>query len=306
MNRLSIYLLSSLFLLTFLGSEGQGLNLQIGDRFELSQSLTQNTLTDASNTRGNVSLDIRSSVLIEVSGLLDSSAYQINCQYKDLSLSLLSPDMEIVISSSTRSYSSIMKYLTLLEDHRFEGVLASTGELISISNLDEHIISFYEEDKLSSNEQDIIIKTLKEAFGEDAFEGFINLTLNMYCNKMASKCKKDVSYSFNAKPITLHNTFYMQNPKDGGTRIQGIGAITANEDKINFEGGSITTNLNGTQTFDHLFDSETGWLIEGNSKQKIYLVTVFHGKTDLPEGLEVPSLTETEYIFKGAKIEVEN
>ncbi len=284
----------------------QGYHLEVGEKYQLHQSFNQNTMTESSNVRGNVSLDISSTVIIDVMGIVDSLAYEIKCKYKDLSLSLFSSDMDIALSSETRGFSLIMQYIELLEEHTFNGVLSHTGELISISNLDEQILLFYNEKEERYKEQDIIIKTLKEAFGEDAFTGFINLSLNVYCENQESKCLKNVFYSFNAKPIILHNTFYMQPPKDEHIRIQGIGAIEANEEEIEFEGGTITSNMNGSQTFDHLFDAKTGWLIEGNSRQKIHVVSVFHGNNSLPEGLQVPSITETDFDFYGEKIEEEN
>jgi hypothetical protein len=284
----------------------QGYLLEVGERYRLYQSFNQNTMTESSNVRGNVSLDILSTVIIEVTGINDTLGYEIDCRYEDLELSLFSSDMNIAISSETRGISMIMKYIEMLEEHTFNGVLSYTGELISISNLDDHILLFYNEKEERSNEQDIIIKTLKEAFGEDAFTGFINLSLNVYCENQESKCLKNVYYSFNAKPIILHNTFYMQPPTDEHIRIQGIGAIEAKEEEIEFQGGTITSNMNGSQTFDHLFDAKTGWLIEGNSRQKIYVTSVFRGNNDLPDGLEVPSITETDFEFYGEKIEDDN
>lgn len=284
----------------------QGYHLEVGEKYRLYQSFTQNTITETSSVRGNVSLDIRSTVIINVIAINDTLGYEIECHYEDLALSLFSSDMDITISSETRGISLIMKYVDMLEEHTFNGILSYTGELISITGLDEHIMLFYNEKEDRYNEQDIIIKTLKEAFGEDAFQGFINLCLNVYCQNNDSICKKDVVYSFNARPINLQNTFYMMAPKNGHIRIQGIGSIVASEEEIEFEGGTISTKLNGNQTFDHLFDAKTGWLLEGHSKQKIYVNTVFRGNTNFPEGLEVPSITETQFDFFGRKIEIEN
>lgn len=286
-------------------SYGQGYKLEKGERYRLSQSFTQNTFTESSNVRGNVSLDINSSVVIEIIDKIDSTGYTIECQYEDLSLSLFSPDMNIALSSENKSFSLILKYLKLLEEHKFGATLSTLGEISNITDLDEYILSFYNSSEKSFNEQDIIIKTVIEAFGEDAFNGFVNLTLNVYCDSPDNRCSKDVVYSFNAKPILLQNSFFMQITKVGERRIQGIGMIEANEEEIEFEGGTISTSLNGKQTYDYLFDNQAGWLIEGHSKQKIYLLSVFHGNKNLPEGLEIPSLTETEFQFSGEKIEVD-
>jgi len=95
-----------------------------------------------------------------------------------------------------------------------------------------------------------------EAFGAEAFRGFINLTLNVYCQHDENRCLKDVVYSFNAKPVTIQSTFYKLPPKDKKIRIQGIGTIIANEDEIEYQGGTLSTKLNGSQTFDHLYDEK--------------------------------------------------
>jgi len=98
----------------------------------------------------------------------------------------------------------------------------------------------------------------------------------------------------------------MQLTKDDKRRVQGLGMINANDDEMEFDGGTVTTSLTGKQTYHYLFDNQTGWLIEGNSRQKIYLLSVFHGNKSLPEGLEIPSLTETEFQFSGGKIIADN
>ncbi len=291
-----------LFLLPSLLSYGQGYNLEPGEIYRLSQSFTQNTYTESPTMSGNVSLDINSSIVMEITEKPDSVHYKIECQYEDLSLSLFSPDMNIVLSSETSSFSLITKYLNLLEEHKFEATLSKYGEISDITGLDEYIISLYKTSEQNFNEQDIIIKTVIEAFGEDAFNGFINLTLNVYCESTDNRCSKDVEYSFNAKPLFLHNSFYLQITKGDQRRIQGLGMIDANDEEIEFEGGTISTSLNGKQTYDYLFNNQTGWLIEGNSKQKIYLLSVFHGNKDMPDGLKIPSFTETEFQFKGEQI----
>ena len=296
----------SLVLLPSVLSYGQAYKLEPGEQYRLSQSYTQNTYTESLSTSGNVSLDINSSVIIEIMEKIDSTHYTVECQYDNISLSLFSTNMNIALSSETNSFSLIKKYLNLLEEYKFKATLSRYGEISSIDSLDEYILSFYHNPEKSLNEQDIVIKTLSEAFGEDAFNGFINLVLNVYCDSPDDRCSKDIEYSFNAKPILLHNSFFSQLTKDGERRVQGLGMINANDDEMEFDGGTVTTSLTGKQTYDYLFDNQTGWLIEGNSRQKIYLLSVFRGNKNLPEGLEIPSLTETEFQFSGEKIVIGN
>ncbi len=283
-------------------SQGQQLQLHVGDKYSISQSFNQNTFSESSNARGNVSLDISLSLLLEVIGEDDSLGYELLCQYQDLNLSLFSSELDIAISSETRGISLIMKYIDMLEEHQFKAQLSPLGELRNISDLDEHITDFYKIEERNLTEQDLIIKTIREAYGEDALSGFFNLTMNVYCEGQGIKCNKDVSYSFNANQVFMKNSFFIQPDKEGKRRIQGLGIIIDQTEELEFEGGSISTSLNGNQTFDLLYDADTGWLIEGNSKQKIFVKSVFHGSSNLPEGLEIPSVTETDYYFWGEKV----
>lgn len=284
----------------------QQLQLSIGDKYRLNQSLNQNTIAETTSIRGNVSLDIHSSIIVEVIGENDSSGYMIRCRYEKLDLSMFSSDLDIMISSETRGMSTIMKYLEKLEEFSFPATLSPYGEFGNIEGLDEYIMSLYKIPEENLDEQDLIIKSVHEAFGEDALRGLFNISLNVYCEEPvggSNKCEKHVSYSFNAKPVFMNNSFFIQPEKEGKRRIQGIGIILADTEEIEFEGGLITTSLNGNHTFDFLYDAESGWLLEGNSKQKVFLKTIFQGNSELPEGLEVPSVTESDYNFYGAKID---
>lgn len=306
---MKIRTLRTLFLLLFLlpaqFALGQQLVLHSGEQYVISQSFNQNTFAESSSARGNVSLDLSSSLLVEVLEEVDSSGWLIRCQYQDLNLSLFSPNLDITISSETRGISLIMDYMDRLEEHQFTAQLSPNGELMNIENLDEHILDYYNIEEKNLNEQDLIIKTIKEAYGEDALTGFFNLTMHVYCEGSAMKCEKDVSYAFNANSVFLKNSFFIQPDKDGQRRIQGLGIIIDQTEVMEFEGGSISTSLNGSQTYDHLYEAGSGWLIEGFSKQKVYLKSVFHGSSEMPDGLEVPSVTETDYYFWGERREKE-
>lgn len=294
-----------LLLIPFQFARGQQLQLHVGEKYQISQSFNQNTFAQSSSARGNVSLDISSTLEVEVLKNTDSLGYTVACQYIDIELSLFSPNLEVAISSETRGISLIMKYLGRLKEHRFTAQISPLGELREIGDLDAHITDFYDIPEKNLNEQDLIIKTVKEAFGEDALTGFFNLCMNVYCFGEESKCNKDVTYSFNATPVFLKNSFFTQPDKDGKRRIQGLGIIVDRTEVIEYGGGSVSTSLNGNQTYDHLYDAGSGWLIEGHSKQKIFLKSVFHGSPEMPEGLEVPSVTETDYNFWGKDLSKE-
>jgi hypothetical protein len=130
--------------------------------------------------------------------------------------------------------------------------------------------------------------------------------MNVYNDSLPNKCIKKSSIAFNAKPIEISNNFFYQKLSEEKMRVQGIGVITEINESFELNEMSMLTNLKGNQTYDFLFDSESGWLIEGMSKQKIHSLSTITGNPDLPTGLKIPSFTESEYEFSGGKISVKN
>ncbi len=296
---LPLCLLAFIFTGFFAQETEPGYNLHAGEIYEISQVFLQSTESEETYDRGNVSLDIYCTLHAKVLKADKESGYVLECNYNQLKINMFSLDMNISLNSSSREVSS---YLAMLENYIFLATLKKNGEFLVVSPLDSFINNMEPALDSADRNRELIIKTLLEAYGNDALVSMANMSLNMYGFNQVNRCIKDVPITFNARTYTIKNTFFINPLVDENWRIQGIGVLQDTKSEITHDQISVVTEVSGRQTYDNLYDSQTGWIIEGVSKQKIQVISTFHGYEPLPDGLKIPSETETEITFKGKKL----
>ena len=277
-------------------------NLEIGDSYFISQELVQQTETENRELRSGASLDINCTVEFKVSSIDPDGNYHFECRYRDLSLSFYSPRSDLYISSDNRAFSNIQTYLDELERQPFGLGISAHGEIIKPAPLDSIIRSVFAEERPDSAHHDLIIKTVREAFGENALTSLVNIAMNVYSDTLDDSNTKYATIAFNAKPMSVRNRFYYVPVDEKVLRVQGVGVIEETVDNYTRENSSIATTMQGQQTYDLVFNRETGWISRGISKQRIHSLSTIRGHAEFPDGLKVPSFTETEYIIKGGRV----
>lgn len=300
-----IFLLTIFCLLSHLGAQSSPsqYNLKIGEKYFLRQEMIQNTETDNNEFRGNVSLDLNFTLQIEVKDITPEGDYYLFCKYKDLGLGFFAPQSDISISSQSNEFIPLKRYLSKLEKNPFNMLFSRYGEILDIWKLDSIINTFFLDVSDDAKRHNLIIKTIKEGFGEASLKGISNICLHVYSPENAESLTRESTIIFNAKTIDINNKLYYLPLKDGNIRIQGLGVIPENIDSLQNNIMSIKTRLKGNQTYDLLYANENGWLIDGISKQKIQSLSILEGHPELPDGLKIPSYTETEYRFTGGRID---
>jgi hypothetical protein len=293
------------FLLCFMRVIPQGetprYRVSPGETYFITQELIQETETDNLEFRNNASLTINSTIEFKVERLTSARDYHFTCRYRDLSLSFFSPRSDLYINSQDQAFSHIKTYLRALEQHQFAVEMSLYGEFRKSESLDSIIHSLFREELPDSLQHDLITKTLREAFGQNALISLINTAMNVYSDTLSDESSKFAAISFNAKMLPVKNRFYYMPAGDAMLRIQGVGVIEETMSNLEQENGSIVTTMHGQQTYDHLFSLESGWIIRGISKQRIYSMSTIKGHSELPDGLKIPSYTESEYVIRGGK-----
>jgi hypothetical protein len=66
--------------------------------------------------------------------------------------------------------------------------------------------------------------------------------------------------------------------------------------------GEVSSAVSGTQTYDLQMDRETGWPVKSISRQRVVIETTIVRSPYLPEGLKIPSYTETLFEVTGSKL----
>jgi len=276
-----------------------------GEIYYLEFSMIQQTETEQSAAQGDASLDLRARVIMEIMDVDSSGAYAISCFYQKPELGFFSPQSRIAISSQDKAFGKFKNYLSVLDSNPFRIKISPQGELLEIYKLDSIIKTLFIQDNFDPGKDDFFVKTIDESFGEKAFRSLSNIVLNVYDEKSDKQGRKESFVTFNAAQIAITNNFYYTTLEDEKLRIQGVGVIHETIDSVEHEDFSLVNMTKGKQTYDFLFDASSGWIIDGMSKQKIQSLGVVRKHATLPEGLKIPSYTDTEYQFKGGRYEKE-
>ncbi|MBN1132330.1 MAG: hypothetical protein JXR52_09000 [Bacteroidales bacterium] len=276
----------------------QGYRLLPGKRYSLEISVRQNTHSENYYSRSDLRLDLNMTLHFDIVSASDSGGYHVEASYDNLFLSMLAPDMSIDINSGKDNLLNIL--IDSLEQKPFRMYLNRDGSFILMDSISAFLNTFYHLE-LSGEELDVIIKTLKEAFGTDAFNSLCNLFINIHPTaESGTGWEKQFTYFFNTRPVKMINRFFPVKQTNQLRILQGIGMIITEKEIIgSSEQSTVSTTASGSQTYDLQIDPVTGWLKSGNSRQRILVKTKILEDSRLPSGLEIPSYVETLFTLTG-------
>ena len=291
-----------LFSVTMSGQEPEsGYHLIPGNRYSLHIDVRQNTFSESYGQGNDVSLDLNMTIHFDVESQLNNEFYTAQVSYENLFLSMLAPGMNIDINSANGTNSILPTLIDSLESKYFRAQISRDGTVIMFGDINGFFFKMYDYVINSEEEQDVIIKTLREAFGNNAFNSFCNLFINIYPSSGTDPAwDKEFLYYFNTKPVEMKNRFFLVKQTEKQNTIQGMGMISTLESVVEtHNGSSVQSTATGSQTYDLQLDPATGWLLKGSSRQRILVKTIILQDSKLPRGLEIPSYTETTFTIKG-------
>lgn len=230
-----------------------------------------------------------------------SKNYYMSGQYSDLHLSMLAPQMDIDISSTSGKNPMLSHMVDLLEKETFHLVMSPAGELKQVHGLETLFSTLESQPSVDSMEQQVILNTLYEAYGPDSFKSLFNLFVWIYpVFSPMSSWTNDITYYFNTKPVKLVNRFSLSKATDEILVIQGLGMLNASKDFYETTSmGEVKSTVSGNQTYDFQADPESGWPLRCVSRQRVLIETTIIESAYFPKGLKIPSYTETVFEVKG-------
>jgi len=239
---------------------------------------------------------------------VDSELIYMSVQYRDLLISMLAPQMNIDISSSSGKNPMLTEMVKLLEQSIFHVAISPAGELVHMEGMGEIFDSLASFGGGDTSELDVILNTLAETYGPDAFKSFCNLFIWVYpVIQPMNNWTNDITYYFNTKPVNMVNRYILAKTAGEHVVIQGMGML--NSSKEFFETtdmGDVKSTVTGSQTYDFQMDTQTGWLKQCNSRQRVIIETTILKSKYFPTGLKIPSYTETIFDVTGGRMEKSN
>lgn len=293
-----------LLLLATVDTRGQDSRLSYqllpGHSYVLEIDLQQSTQSESRDGE-EISFYSLTKMIFTIDSTDASKNYYMSGQYSDLHLSMLAPQMDIDISSASGKNPMLSQMVDLLEKETFHLVMSPAGELKQLHGLESLFSTLESQPSLDSMEQQVILNTLYETYGPDAFKSLFNLFVWIYpVFSPMSSWTNDITYYFNTKPVKLVNRYSLSKTTDEILVIQGLGMLNASKDFFETTNmGEVKSAVSGNQTYDFQADQESGWPLRCVSRQRVLIETTIIESAYFPKGLKIPSYTETVFEVKG-------
>jgi hypothetical protein len=275
--------------------------LRPGETYTLDIELHQDTHSESAGS-DEITLYGRMKLDFLVDSVDGKGFIYMSAGYRDLLLSMLAPTMGIDINSERGRNSMLAAMLDSLQQPVFRMVIHPSGELDTLEELTSLFERISEGPAADTGEHEVILKTLDEVYGPDAFRSLCNLFVSVYpVVQPIRNWTRDFTFYFNTKPVQVVNRYYLTKTTDEVIIIQGMGMLTSDEPYHEKNGKrEVTSTVSGSQTYDFQMDIGTGWLKECLSRQRLVIETTIVSDPHLPGGLQIPSYTETLYEVKGS------
>ena len=278
--------------------------LQPGESYYLVSDLQQNTHSESVDSE-EISFYNLTRLEFRVDSIDLSGQYHMQVRYRDLLISMLAPRMEIDISSDSGKDTLLSEMVNMLEQGSFSMVMTARGQVIKLEGLEELFEPLAKLHVADTTEQEVILKTLSEAYGPDAFRSLCNVFLWIYPVIQPMKnWTNDITYYFNTKPVKMVNRYFHGKTTSEVVVIQGLGMLNAMKEYYETTGlGDVKSAVSGSQTYDFQMHPGTGWLKQCVSRQRVIIETTVLKSSYLPTGLKIPSYTETVFEVMGGRLD---
>lgn len=304
-----LYILTGLILFLSVLTEVQAqepeliYRLQPGESYFLESDLQQSTHSESIDSE-EISFYNLTRLEFSVDSVDNDGHIYMSVGYRDLLISMLAPQMDIDISSASGRDTMLTEMVDMLEQGTFNMAMSARGEMVSLVGLEQLFASLASFEASDTTEQQVVIKTLEEAYGPDALRSFCSLFLYIYpvINPM-SNWTNDISYYFNTKAVKMVNRYYLTKSSEESVVIQGMGMLNSMQEFYETTGmGKVKSAVSGSQTYDFKVDPESGWLQRCVSHQRVIIETTILESRFLPPGLKIPSYAETTFEVTGGKL----
>ena len=297
-----LFLTSFLLLFPHLGAQESALRYQLnpGDSCTLEVEIHQNTRSE-SLYGDEITLFSRMRLDFIVDSVDHHDHIHMRAGYRDLHLSMIAPSMGMDMNSESMKNRLLTDMLDSLEKYRFNLVMTSSGELRSQNEISPVIRDFCAGPETDSSQHEMILNTLEEVYGTNAFRSLFSLFVSVYpVVQPIRNWTRDLTYYFNTKPVGMTNRYHLARTTDRVIIIQGMGMLNSKEAfHEQDDQHEVSSTVSGSQTYDFQMDIETGWLKQCVSRQRLVIETTIIKDPYLPEGLKIPSFTETLFEVKG-------
>jgi hypothetical protein len=275
-------------------------HLDPGMRCTLDIDIQQNTRSESDYSE-DINMYCRMKIDFKVDSIDAYGLIHLSVRYRDLLLSMLAPGLGLDINSGSGRNPVLAGLVDTLQRQVFRVSMDASGELNTLQGLDRIFGTMASCPNAAPDEREVILNTLNEAYGPNAFRGLFNLFVAYFpAIQPIRNWTRDMTFYFNTKPVQMANRYYLNRTSGDLMIIQGMGMLNSAEPLIeDVPLGKVESSVSGSQTYDLQVFRNTGWLAKAVSRQRVLIETTVLESEHLPRGLRIPSYTETVFEVKG-------
>jgi hypothetical protein len=211
---------------------------------------------------------------------INDTAYEMEVKYEKMSMSMLMQGMQMDYNSENED-DIVSSMLSKMVGRPFEMTMNKQGKVVDVRNIDTIINglleSLAENPDMTEQGMEQTRQQIMEAYGSDAVKGNMGMSTVIFPEYPVKKGDKWtvqtelISAGMNALVITEYKLAKKSNEY---LLIKGKSKIITNDKNTQLVSGiPLGANMNGTMVSEIKTNPLTGWIIRGDTEQKIIMNT---------------------------------
>lgn len=278
------------------------LNLEKGNVYKQITDSKMTIIQDFGGQKMNIEMLLKGGMSYLVKKV-NKDEYIMEVKYDSLSMSMQLPQGKMKFSSEDKNEQNIFSSLLAeMKKFPFEITMAKTGKVIKVKNMDAMFDSMFKKfSDIPENQLAQIKAQLKNAYGEKAFKGNIEMITAIYPNH---PIRKGESWEINTKLESgmsgnINSTYNLTEKSSDYYIIVGKSIITT-EDKdayVQTNGMPTKYDMKGKMSSNIKVDKKSGWIIEAKINQNIEGTVYIKNNPEMEEGMKIPMIMNNKMIF---------
>lgn len=227
---------------------------------------------------------------------IDERGYILDVKYESISMSMRTPYGNTEFSSEKNEPGDIFSaILAAMKDKSFEVVMAKTGKVLEVNNIENLIdsaISQFDYIQISEEQKQQVKTQLMKAYGAEAFRGSTEMVTAIFPDNLVNKgdkwnVKTNMESGMSAKITTDYELF---DQTSDYFIIKGNSTIKTEDKDAYIESNGMPTkyDLKGSMQSEIKVDKKTGWIIEAKINQEMYGDAYIKENPQMPNEMKFP------------------
>src|SRR5690554_1356154 len=270
------------------------LNLEQGKEYKQITSSKMTIIQEFGGEQMEMKMDIKGIMTFLVKSVNDQD-YDMEVSYNKLSMTMESQFGSMVFDSDSNDESDVFSnLLSQMKEKPFELKMSKKGKVTQIKNIEQlwesTIITL---DYISEQEKEQIATQIKEAYGEEALMGNLEMVVGIFpAQPVAENSKWTITTNLQSGMSAKMTTEYELIEVNSDYIILKGNAVIKTDEKDAYidesNGMPMRYELEGTMLSDIKLDRQTGWIIEAKAKQNIEGEAYINQGEDKDDSIRMP------------------